>query len=325
MVSYFDLPLADKRRLDSVCVAFEEAGQESKIEDYLSHCDLSLRGTLLTELLAMELEWRRLDAGGTALDDYLVRIPDFPESVREAFGTRMPAIGSTLGKYQLTGILGHGGMGVVFNAMDTVIGRSVAIKVLPPRLMQEADSRQRLLSEARLAGQVQHPNVVTLYELGEFDGTAFLVMELVSGGTAAERIRREGAYDWHTASRIMTEVARGLCAVHNAGFLHLDIKPGNVLLMANASSGSALAKLSDFSLSMSDAATPGLTLAAGTPAYVSPEQRSSGPLTPQTDVFGFGTTFFALLTGHAPYAGSDFMTILAEQVRDPRGGRSRGG
>ncbi|MBN9119807.1 MAG: protein kinase [Planctomycetes bacterium] len=321
--TFLTLPVGAKRRVDAACLAFERAGRGARIEDYLSHVDPEHRSALLTELLALELEWRR-DAGESpAPSEYLARFPDRPGAVQAAFGQVAPAVGDVLGKYRLTGVLGRGGMGVVYEAADPVIDRKVAIKVLPDTLSSDPLARDRLLREARLAGQLLHPNVVAVFEVGEANGVTFLVLERVSGGSAADRIKRDGALDWRLATRIVTDACRGLVAIHEAGFLHLDVKPGNVLLpqaaegAGGSTTGGVLAKLADFSLSAADAGTAGAAVTAGTPAYMSPEQRDGGELTRRTDVFGVGAAYFALLTGKAPYPGATVTEVVAEQLRRP--------
>ncbi|HEY1187478.1 MAG TPA: protein kinase [Gemmata sp.] len=321
--TFLGLPIGAKRRVDAACLAFERAGPGASIEEHLGAVEPELRDVLLTELVALDIERRRGAGEHPEATEYARRFPDRAAAVRAAFGSLAPAVGDLLGRYRLTGVIGRGGMGVVFEAADPVIDRKVAIKVLPGTLSGDPLARERLLSEARLAGQLLHPNVVAVFEAGETDGVAFLVLERVSGGSAADRIKRDGALPWRLAVRIATDACRGLVAIHDAGFLHLDVKPGNILLPESTGapdgsvSSGVLAKLADFSLSTADAA-PRLTGAtAGTPAYMSPEQRDGGELTRRTDVFGLGATLFALLTGAAPYPGATVTDVIAEQFRRP--------
>lgn len=321
--TFLELPVEAKRRVDAACLAFERAGRGAPIEEHLAAVEPGLRDVLLTELVALEAEWRR-DAGERPeAADYFARFPDRTPAVRAAFGQALPEVGDLLGRYRLTGVLGRGGMGVVFEAADPVIDRKVAIKVLPDARASDPQARERLLSEARLAGQILHPNVVAVFEAGEANGVTFLVLERVSGGSAADRIKRDGALPWRLAVRVATDACRGLVAIHEAGFLHLDVKPGNILLpdSSGAPDGSTrsrvLAKLADFSLSAADAAPLGSSSTAGTPAYMSPEQRDGGALSRRTDVFGLGAAFFALLTGRAPFPGATVTEVVAEQLSRP--------
>lgn len=312
--TFFALPVDAKRRVDEVCVSFECAGRGARVEDYLPRVDPELRGTLLTELLALELEWRRGDGETPQAVDYLDRFPNDVPAVQAAFGLMLPVVGDRLGKYHLTAILGRGGMGVVFEAEDSIIDRKVAVKVLPAALSPDPLARERLLREAKLAGQLLHPNVVAVFEAGEANGVTYLALERVTGGSASERLKRDGPLDWRLATRIAIDATRGLDAIHDAGFLHLDVKPGNILL---PQSGNVLAKLADFSLSTTEAGAPGTGSTAGTPAYMSPEQRDGGELTRRTDVFGLGAAYFALLTGRAPFPGASVTEVIAEQFREP--------
>lgn len=312
--SFVTLPLDAKRRVDRVCLEFERAARPARIESYLDRVEPEFRPALLAELVAIDVELRRGDGETPTEDEYLSRFPDAADAVRGVFRqANGPAVGGRLGKYLLTGVLGRGGMGVVYEAIDPVIDRAVAVKVLPDRLLADPAAHDRLLHEARLAGQLLHPNVVTLFEVGEADGVMFLVLERVSGGSAADRIAKAGPLDWRTATTILADVCRGLVAIHAAGFLHLDIKPANILLPAGPAGG---AKLTDFSLAITgDTDGPGVV--AGTPAYMSPEQRVAGPVSPRTDVYGLGAAYFALLTGRAPFVGDTLTEVTADQLLRP--------
>lgn len=230
-------------------------------------------------------------------------------------------IGRTLGHYRLTGLLGGGGMGVVYRGRDEVIERDVAVKVLPPDLAQDATALHRFLSEAKSAGRLNHPNVVGLYDVSEQDGTQFLVMELVTGGSLAEEVRRIGQLSPSAATRATLEAARGLTAAHATGLVHRDIKPANLLR-----SPEGAVKVCDFGLAKEELADHGVTRTGhvvGTPYYMSPEQCEARPVDARSDIYSLGATYYYLLTGTEPYAtsGSTVQVMFAHchgEPLDPR-------
>lgn len=218
-------------------------------------------------------------------------------------GGSHPWIGQRVGKYQIEDTLGAGGMGLVLRGFDTAIERSVAIKVLPAELSQDPTALARFLAEAKSAGKLNHPNTVTIYEIAQEGDTYYLVMELVSGGTAWDFIQQEQAYSVKEATRIVLESCLGLEAAHAAGLVHRDIKPANLLLAADG-----LVKVSDFGLakrtrSESLAVTQeGQVL--GTPYYMSPEQCEAAAIDSRSDIYSLGATYYSLLTGKCPYEES---------------------
>jgi len=220
-------------------------------------------------------------------------------------------LGSMLGKYRLTAVLGRGGMGNVYAATDPLIQRQVAIKVLPPEMGRDSAALQRFLAEAQAAGKLNHPNVVTVHEVVEFDGTYAIVMELVAGGSVADYLKRKGAPGWRAATRIAGEACRALAAAHDHGLIHRDIKPANLLLTAQGH-----VKVADFGLARTEAPdavhkTQAGTL-LGTPAFMSPEQCRGDTLDRRTDIYSLGCTYFAMLTGKNPFeAGSSMQVMFA--------------
>jgi serine/threonine protein kinase len=225
-----------------------------------------------------------------------------------------------LGKYSIARLLGKGGMGEVYEAEDTVLKRTVAIKLLPEALAANESALRRFLNEAGHAARLNHPNVVTIHELDEFDGVHFIVMEMVRGGSTQERLRAGGAYDWREATEILAAACRGLAAAHAAGIIHRDLKPANIM---RASDGTV--KLADFGLAKATAEM-GLSMSnlgsPGTPSYMSPEQCRFDELDELTDIYSLGATYYALLTGRPPYEGDVPVQVMfahcTRPVPDPR-------
>src|SRR5580692_5762940 len=138
------------------------------------------------------------------------------------------ASGTKLGSYEITGALGAGGMGEVYQAHDTKLGRDVAIKILPEAFAHDAERLSRFQREAKMLASLNHPNIATIHGLEQSNGTSYLVMELVSGETLAERIKREGAVPIEEALKVAVQIAEALEAAHEKGIIHRDLKPANV-------------------------------------------------------------------------------------------------
>jgi serine/threonine protein kinase/ABC-type branched-subunit amino acid transport system substrate-binding protein len=209
-------------------------------------------------------------------------------------------IGRKLGRYRIDGFLGRGGMGIVYRAHDESLSRDVALKLLPADLAADPSVRERFLTEARSAAQISHPNVVSIFDVGQQGQTCFLAMELVSGGNVEDDTPAAGAYPPNEATKIIIDACRGLAAAHQTGLVHRDIKPANLLRTIDGAT-----KLADFGLAKGRRdGQRALTLTGqvlGTPYYMSPEQCQSKPVGAQSDIYSLGATYFKLLTGHRPY------------------------
>jgi Tol biopolymer transport system component len=225
-------------------------------------------------------------------------------------------IGADFGPYRILEKLGEGGMGEVFRAEDTRLGRSVAIKFIPPGLADESAIR-RFQQEAKMASALNHPHILTVHEGGEVDGRQYLVTEYVDGGTLAEWAKTEKR-GWRQIVDLMTGVADGLAAAHAAGILHRDIKPANILVAKNG-----YAKLADFGLAKLDERSAPPTDATrlatqhtragfvvGTIAYMSPEQAAGRPIDARSDIFSFGMMLYELLAGRRPFAASNELELI---------------
>ena len=212
-------------------------------------------------------------------------------------------VGKSLGKYEVTQVLGKGGMGVVLGAHDKVIDRRVAIKVLAEHLASDETALARFLSEARAAGQLNHPNVASIYEVGEEGNVHFLVMEFVPGGSLADRLEQQGPLSLLDATRALIDACKGIAAAHASGLIHRDLKPANFMRAADGS-----VKITDFGLAkVTSVQSQQMTQAGtvlGTPFYMSPEQCRGEAVDGRSDLYSLGATYFSLLTGKNPYHDS---------------------
>jgi tetratricopeptide (TPR) repeat protein/predicted Ser/Thr protein kinase len=229
--------------------------------------------------------------------------------------------GVRLGPYQLEALLGEGGMGQVFRARDTRLGRPVAIKVIRAERAQRPDFRIRFQREARATAALNHPHICTLYDVGEQEGASYLVMEYVEGQTLAARLR-EGPLPLDQLLRRATEVSQALAAAHERGIIHRDLKPANLMLTPTGVKvlDFGLAKFTGLEALATNAVTGGATSATGehtvmgSPAYMSPEQTRGEELDARSDLFSFGCTLYEAATGVRPFRSPSLLEVLREVV-----------
>ena len=228
--------------------------------------------------------------------------------------------GTRLGNYEVIGGIGEGGMGEVYRARDTVLQRDIALKLVHPDFCHHEDSLARLRREARALASLNHPNVATLHELAEFGGSCGLVMELISGETLADLLRRQ-RLNVGDALRIAAQIAAALEAAHERGVIHRDLKPANIKITA-----ADQVKVLDFGLAKSatddaGAASTLVTAAGavlGTAPYMSPEQTRGEQVDARTDIWAFGCVLFEMLTGRQAFDGGTRSDIVAAIIhRDP--------
>ncbi|MFO0999186.1 MAG: protein kinase [Planctomycetaceae bacterium] len=216
--------------------------------------------------------------------------------------------------YDIIRCLGRGGMGTVFEAFDTRLFRPVAIKFMASSLAASPKARTRFLREARVAASINHPNVVTIHAVDEYDGRPYLVMEFVSGKTLHEHLRKLGALPLGDVLRISRQIATGLRAAHEKGIVHRDIKPGNILL----ENGVERVKIVDFGLAQvvfesSEITSQGQTL--GTPRFMAPEQIEGSRVDERADLFSLGCVIYMMCCGHPPFSGNS-ITVLHNILRN---------
>lgn len=221
--------------------------------------------------------------------------------------TKPGALGR-LGHYEVTALVGRGGMGVVLRAFDEKLHRVVAIKTMALELAASATARKRFIREAQAAAAVCHEHVVTIHAVEEDHRPPYLVMQYVEGCSLQDKLRREGPLQLREILRIGMQTASGLAAAHKQGLVHRDIKPANILLENSVER----VKITDFGLARAsdDASLTQSGVIAGTPQYMSPEQAEAKPIDPRSDLFSLGSVLYALCTGRAPFRANSTMAVL---------------
>jgi serine/threonine protein kinase len=217
--------------------------------------------------------------------------------------------GATLGKCRLVERIGQGGMGHVYRARHTGLDKDVAVKVLPRELAANESLRARFMNEARLAGQLEHPNITPVYAIETHEGQPYIVMQLVDGVPVSRLVSRQGV-DPLLAVKIAAQAARGMAYAHKRGLVHRDIKPDNLLILSNGR-----VKISDFGV----AAAMGTEAAAGhsgSPPYMSPEQCRGEQVDGRSDVYSLGVTLYLLLTGRRPFLGETAQALILMHQQD---------
>jgi serine/threonine protein kinase len=220
-------------------------------------------------------------------------------------------VGRTVSHYQILEKLGEGGMGVVYKAMDTHLDRLVAIKVLPREKVADAERKRRFVQEAKSASALNHPNIVTIYDIDSADGIDFIAMELIVGKTLERWIPRHGLR-LNEALKYSVQIADALAAAHSAGIVHRDLKPNNVMVTEQGLVkilDFGLAKLTEPSAPPEDEATRTLKATTeegtivGTASYMSPEQAEGKKIDARSDTFSFGALLYEMVTGRRAFQG----------------------
>ncbi len=246
--------------------------------------------------------------------------PD-PQGRGSAAIGQMPRVGAEFASYRIQGVLGRGGMSVVFRADNLRLGNEIALKVLSAELSENDAFRERFVRESRLAASINHPNIIPIYDAGEEDGLLYIAMRYVAGSDLKSMIRQEGPISLRRAADIISQVARGLSVAHERGLVHRDIKPANILTERAGGTGETVdhAYLADFGLMKHQVSRSGLTDTGqflGTVDYVAPEQVEGRQTDHRADVYSLGCVLYESLTGSVPYPRDSDVAVLFAHVQD---------
>ncbi|HBL44552.1 MAG TPA: hypothetical protein DDZ90_14290, partial [Planctomycetaceae bacterium] len=224
-----------------------------------------------------------------------------------------PNLLGSLGEYQIYNIIGQGGMGIVFRALDPKLNRIVAIKVMSPLLAVNPNAKKRFLREAQAAAAVSHPHIVTIHAVDE-DKLPYLVMEYVVGQSLQQKLDKVGSLKVTEILRIGSQIAEGLAAAHKQGLIHRDIKPANILL----ENGVERVKITDFGLAraVDDVTITRTGEVSGTPQYMSPEQATGDRIDQRSDLFSLGAVLYAMCTGRSPFRASNLAAVVRRVCDD---------
>ncbi|MGM0358266.1 serine/threonine-protein kinase, partial [Streptomyces sp. ECR3] len=238
-------------------------------------------------------------------------------------GTEGENVRVIAGRYRLRNRLGRGGMGVVWRATDELLGRDVAVKELPfdgSLSAEEARARRdRTLREARAVAQLHHPHIIVVHDVVDDDERPYIVMELIDGGSLADRIAAEGPLDVREAARLGVDLLGALSRAHEAGVLHRDLKPANVLL----ESGTGRVVLTDFGIAQVAGASTLTETGSfvGSPEYTAPERMSGARTGPESDLWSLGALLCAALSGESPFrrdsVGEVLHAVVLDEIRPP--------
>ncbi|MFN6191305.1 MAG: serine/threonine-protein kinase [Planctomycetia bacterium] len=322
-----DLPLAPEQeeRLAALVEELSEtipAEAQPRLEQLAAtHPDLAgqlrelFAAMLVTDAVAQESTI--LDLGGTRMSEPAVQFPAADADSLPRFVPGVTALPATLGDYELVEEIGRGGMGVVYRAVQKSLGRTVALKMLLRRDLASRADLARFRSEAEAAAQLDHPGIVSIFEVGECDGHPFYSMRFIEGTTLAKQLA-SGPIPPRDGAALLARVADAVQAAHDRGVLHRDLKPSNILIDATGRP-----HVTDFGLAKRIEADQSVTHTGailGTPCYMSPEQAagSRGDVGPTSDVWSLGAILYQMLTGRPPFqAASPMDTLLAVLETDP--------
>jgi serine/threonine-protein kinase len=310
----------NEREIDDICLRFEaawKAVQPPRIKEFLGQTQEPTRSALLAELLLLDREYRRRHGETLAEQEYASRLEgEQGEVVRQVFAAAPGSVLPQVPGYKVLAEIGRGGMGVVCKARQVKPDRFVALKMVLAGELASPGEIDRFADEAQAAAGLTHPNIVTIYEVGEHAGRQYFTMELVAGDSLAEQVARSPLPS-RRAAEVLLAVARAVHYAHQKKVIHRDLKPANILL-----DEAGQPHVTDFGLAKRlDAGAPRTRTGTviGTPGYLAPEQaaaRGDEP-TPATDVYGLGAVLYAVLTGRPPFQAETLLDTLTQVMLQP--------
>ncbi len=314
--------VCDPERLMSFLRGDLTAAAERDLTSHLDEC--ASCGQALEQRVAAAFVWREageflgdedLDDPGTCLPGHETNDPQISQVLSQLAPTDDPDSLGRIGGYEVAGVIGSGGMGVVLKARDSSLDRVVAVKVMAPHLAASGSARQRFAREAKAAAAVLHPNVIAIHGVTQEAELPYLVMPYVRGESLQKRLQKEGPLPLVDILRIGAQVAAGLAAAHQQGLVHRDIKPANILL----EEGVERVTITDFGLAraVDDASLTRSGAVAGTPLYMSPEQARGEPVDARSDLFSLGTLLYTMCTGHSPFRAETSFGVMHRIIQDP--------
>ena len=292
------------------------AAEESELESHLDTCEYC-RHRIEVDA-ADEDSWNEVsellgtEALSRSRDNELETVPQASHEIRHVLQTLRPTdqpnMLGRIGGYEVSGVVGAGGMGVVLKAHDPSLDRIVAIKVMAPHLASSGSARTRFAREAKAAAAVLHPNVIAIHGVSNDHALPYLVMPYLRGVSLQKRIDHDGPLPVKDILRIGSQIAAGLSAAHQQGLVHRDIKPANIML----EDGMERVAITDFGLAraVDDASMTRSGVIAGTPQYMSPEQGRGETIDGRSDLFSLGSVLYAMCTGHSPFRAETSFGVL---------------
>ncbi|MBS0264336.1 MAG: serine/threonine protein kinase, partial [Planctomycetes bacterium] len=326
------------RQVDAICSEFDrnwQAGFAPRMEDYIPRLPVPGMSVGFTDLLGIEIEWRRAAGEKPTAAEYVDRFPEFASLVRKFFSWDEPTVNSPvppipdseagqksidgipkqLGGFRIERRLGGGAFGVVYLAQDPDLPRYVALKVPRSTRILTPEQRQAFVRDAEFASQLNHPGVVTIHGIQTIDDIPIIIQEFLPGGDLKDRLKAAD-FDFKQVVAWMIPIAEAIAAAHQKNIYHRDLKPANILLDEHGNP-----RVADFGLALHEQELwDHRDELAGTYAYMSPEQvrRETNRLDGRSDIWSLGVIFYEMLTGKRPFVGSTEQIIEQIKLREPR-------